>query len=341
MFSTSLVAMDVMGDALESLLDPDRQVAEDDEFTLSSSNHLFPKLVFARNTVDDFVRAPARFRAHVAVVLEHFGASGRLARIGALRRGSFVEGLVLEPETQLATQDGRYGWHKGLRPDTSVAPDTREQLLCEGLAATQRLQAAAASGQPADRDVAPVVALQLDPEAQGLLKLIHDYADWVFTNRPTPRAGLLRQSCITRAVRISPGFCARDLHEDRQRIMLTTRNVREVSDVVRPALEQFGLEFPEGGELVVLETLRSLSGRLALRALSSENRTKEMVGLLLTRWLLEGLGLLGDRIVIPLDAHRGWFDADPEDPDSSGRRADLAIVGFSPESRLALSGSSR
>src|SRR5262249_9112319 len=47
--------VETMGDAFESLLDPDRQVAEDDEFTLTSSNHLLPKLIFARNVLDDFV----------------------------------------------------------------------------------------------------------------------------------------------------------------------------------------------------------------------------------------------------------------------------------------------
>src|SRR6185295_750767 len=57
--------VEVMGEAFESLLDPDRQVAEDDEFTLTSSNHLLPKLVFARNTVEEFLLTPSKFSAHL------------------------------------------------------------------------------------------------------------------------------------------------------------------------------------------------------------------------------------------------------------------------------------
>src|SRR5262249_8802822 len=52
----------------------------------------------------------------------------------------------------------------------------------------------------------------------------------------------------------------------------------------------------------------------------------EVVGLLLARWLLERVGLLEQRIVIPLDAHRSWFEGDADG--DSRRRADLLLVGF-------------
>ena len=77
-----------------------------------------------------------------------------------------------------------------------------------------------------------------------------------------------------------------------------------------------------------MDTLRSLSGRLACRKLySAESHAAEVVGLLLARWLLEQGGLLADRIVIPLDAHRGWFKASDES-DVMGRRADLLLISF-------------
>ena len=58
MFSSGAEYLEGMGESLESLLDPDRQVAEDDEFTLNASNHLLPKLVFARNSVQRFPSTP-------------------------------------------------------------------------------------------------------------------------------------------------------------------------------------------------------------------------------------------------------------------------------------------
>ena len=47
--------LDSVGDAVESLLDPERHVGEDDEFTLDSGNNLHPKLLVARNDVADFL----------------------------------------------------------------------------------------------------------------------------------------------------------------------------------------------------------------------------------------------------------------------------------------------
>src|SRR4051794_23721480 len=98
MFGTGSDQIESMGESFETLLDPDRQVAEDDEFTLNSSNHLLPKLIFARNSVDDFLQRPSEFTAHLTVFLEHFHARARLSRVDHFRRGSYLRGLVQEPE---------------------------------------------------------------------------------------------------------------------------------------------------------------------------------------------------------------------------------------------------
>jgi hypothetical protein len=77
----SRAGVDLTGDELESLLDPDRQVGEDDEFTLASNNHLHPKLVFARNSIEDFLARPTEFSAHVSVMLEQFAVHARVGRV--------------------------------------------------------------------------------------------------------------------------------------------------------------------------------------------------------------------------------------------------------------------
>ncbi|HKA19572.1 MAG TPA: hypothetical protein VKN18_14880 [Blastocatellia bacterium] len=74
--------------------------------------------------------------------------------------------------------------------------------------------------------------------------------------------------------------------------MLTTRSTQELEAIVRPAVEDFGLKLPKDGELAAIEAVRSLSGRLALRFMSSPMQTAEVVGLLLARWLLEEAGAL-------------------------------------------------
>ena len=317
--------VETMGDAFESLLDPERQVGDDDEFTLMSSNHLLPKLVFARNSIEDFRERPQEFAAHLTVLIEQFGSQARLARVEQMRRGCFVGGLVLEPETSLGSQDAGFGWYKGLRATTGASPSEVEGLLTQAVWNTQRLQAASAAGERTSPEVAPVLSLHLDTEGQSLLLLIHTFSDWVLTidrnlgldyfDSPSPsqEAGYLLD--------YAPEF----LQEDRHRILLTTRSTFELQAVIRPAIERFGLALPSGREPVILETLRSLSGRLALKLLSSDTHSAEVVGLLLAKWLMEQSGLLRDRVAIPLDAHRGWFRTDEENS-GEGRRADLLLV---------------
>lgn len=320
--------LDTVGEAVESLLDPERHVGEDDEFTLESGNHLHPKLLVARNNTSDFVMNHTRYPAHLSILVEQFVALGRIGPLDRYRRGSFVGGLVQEPETVPLEGAGPgirqvTGWSKGVRPTTRDGADRGERMLADLLSATHRLQAAVALGQAVDRNLGPILALQLDAESQGLLRQVHDVSDRVITiDRhlgvdffDTPSAGEEAGYLLD----FAPEF----LQEERQRIVLTTRNTQEIECVLSPMLNGYGINLRRGDEVMVLDGLRSLSGRLALRLEGSTARAKEVVGLLFARWLMEEIGALKNRIVIPLDAHRSWFHG-------SGvqRRADLLLIGF-------------
>jgi hypothetical protein len=320
--------LDTVGEAVEGLLDPERHVGEDDEFTLYSGNHLHPKLLVARNDVADFVSDHTRFPAHLSILVEQFTALGRVGLLKRFRRGSFVGGLVQEPETlPLNSSDSSggqtTGWSKGVRPLPRVIATSVENLIADTLAATHRLQASVALGKPVDPQVGPVLALQLDAASQALLRQVHEISDRVITiDRhlgvdffDTPSTGA------------EPGylldFAPEFLQEERQRIVLTTRNTQEIEGVLSPMLNGYGIHLRAGDEVMVLEGIRSLSGRLALRLQSSTTSAQEVVGLLFARWLMEEIGTLENRIVLPLDAHRSWFQGP-----GAQRRADLLLVGF-------------
>jgi len=320
--------LDTVGEAVESLLDPERHVGEDDEFTLYSGNHLHPKLLVARNDVADFVSDHARFPAHLSILVEQFTATGRVGPLGHYRRGSFVRGLVQEPETvPLDGSNGEprqaTGWSKGIRPTARAAGGPMERRLSDALAAIHRLQAAVALGRPVEADVGPVLALQLDAEAQGLLRQVHDVSDRVITIDRHLGVDFFDTPTAGEEVGYLLDFAPEFLQEERQRIVLTTRNTKEIEGVLSPMLTGYGINLREGDEVMVLEGLRSLSGRLALRLEGSTTRAKEVVGLLFARWLMEEIGALENRIVLPLDAHRSWFRGP-----RSQRRADLLLVGF-------------
>jgi hypothetical protein len=318
------------GEALEDLLDPDRQVGQDDEFTLASSNHLFPKLVFSRNPLAAFADHPDSFPAHVAIVADQFALQCRLGNVAALARGLYLNGLVSEPDVTPSGDGSGVTWVKGVNPG-AASPDALEGRV---LAAVQSAQAAVATGRPQPTHVAPVVALRVAAESQALMRAVHSACDWVLTvdrnlgiefydRRDSDDTGYLLD------------FTPEYLQADRRKVFLTTRRPAELEAFVRPAMEQFGLPAADPVPRAVVETLRSLSGRLALRLIASPSQTAEVVGLLLARWLLGEVGALADHVVIPLDAHRRWFATDKSGtlPDPSGKRADLLLAGFSPNER--------
>lgn len=328
--------LETTGEAVESLLDPERQVGEDDEFTLFSGNHLHPKLLVARNDIADFIADHRRFPAHLSIFIEQFTAQGRVGPLHQYRRASFVYGLIQEPET--LPLDGSQpgvrqptGWSKGVKPAARSGAEPDERLLVEALCAMQRLQASVALGKAVDVNIGPVLALQLDAESQALLRQVHDISDRVITiDRhlgidffDTPSAGEEAGYLLD----FAPEF----LQEDKQRIVLTTRNIQEIAGVLIPMLQGYGIELRPGDEVMVLEGLRSLSGRLALRLEGSMSRAKEVVGLLFARWLLEEIGALENLFVIPLDAHRGWFQGP-----GPQRRADLLLVGLTEQMKVRM-----
>lgn len=320
--------LDTVGEAVESLLDPERHVGEDDEFTLYSGNHLHPKLIVARNDIADFVSDHTRFPAHLSILIEQFTAQGRIGPLHQYRRGSFVNGLVQEPETVPLEGSGpslrqATGWSKGVRPATRGGADAVERMLADVLSATHRLQASVALGQAVDPHVGPVLALQLDAESQGLLRQVHDVSDRVITIDRHLGVDFFDTPSAGEEVGYLLDFAPEFLQEERQRIVLTTRNTQEIEGVLAPMLKGYGINLRGGDEVMVLEGLRSLSGRLALRLEGSTTRAKEVVGLLFARWLMEEIGALENRVVIPLDTHRSWFQGP-----GPQRRADILLVGF-------------
>ena len=116
-----------------------------------------------------------------------------------------------------------------------------------------------------------------------------------------------------------------------RRLLLTTRTVDEVVRLMTPVLEDLGLD-PEGvGPQLLIEALRSLSGRLALKLLSTPSQVRGALGMALSRLFMEAYGLLSDNLVIPLDAHPEL--ASGRDPLAPALRSDLLFVSGDPVQR--------
>lgn len=329
-----------MGQAVEELLNPERQVSsEADAFAVPSQNHLFPKLRFSRNSLDDFLRQPERYEAHISVLYDLFPVGVDLEPLSE-GRSSFVHGLIQEQVTAYTGDGVDFAWQRQLlaRPCAEL-PDAGAALAARLgglLGQIGDLQASVAAGKKV-QDALPALHLRLNDEDKRLLFEVHTVSDWVFIidrhlgleyfDSETPQDRSLYLLDFT------PEFAGADA----DRLLLTTRAVDEITRLIRPALEEMGLA-EEDAEVYFLNLLRSLSGRLALKLLSAPNQVREALGLALARLFLEQYDLLTDRIVLPLDAHSTLFTNAKQEAtwqeEVALQRGDLLLVACDPTTRV-------
>jgi len=123
------------------------------------------------------------------------------------------------------------------------------------------------------------------------------------------------------------------------RLVITSRSVAELEALLRPVLADYGVRVDGAHALVILDQLRSLSGRLALKLISVPNQRAEALGLALSRLYLEHQGVFANQVVVPLDAHIDLYRALRQQADELGdevsfRRTDLALFDLDAARRL-------
>lgn len=333
--------IDEIGEAVEELSNPERQVsAEADAFTVASKNHLFPKLRYSRNTLDDFLADPEQYEAHLSILRDLFPVDVEPAQMQD-GRSSFVYGLLQEPITRFTGDEVEYVWQRQLLPTACEELPSEQHavsaLLGQLLRRINVLQSAVAVGRAVD-SMTPTLGLSLPIKEKGLLYQVHAVSDWVlivdrylgleyFDSKAGPERPIY-------LLDFTPEFSGADT----ERLLLTTRATEEVTRLIRPILDKYDLLVEEGTvELFFLQLLRSLSGRLALKLLSSPNHVNEALGLAMARLFLEQYGLLKNAIVLPLDAHSDLFSFSNQLPSLdeavSLQRSDLLFIACEPDSR--------
>lgn len=319
---------DDIGQAVEELLNPQRQVsAEADAFTEASQNHLFPKLRLGRHRLQDFLENPQYYEAHISILHDLFPIDVELDAPKS-GRSSYVHGLIQENVTSFSGSGAHYAWQRQLLPRQCTELEGTpaiSAMLSSILTKTAQLQASTAAGRKVDNAV-PTLQLNLAVDGKNLLYQIHSVSDWVFiVDRHLGLEYFDSQATDDRPLYLldyAPEFAS----PESDRMLLTTRSVEEVTRLIRPALADRNLLVGDDVEVYFLYLLRSLSGRLALKLLSSPNSVSEALGLGMARLFLEQYGLLNDRIVLPLDTHGDLFGPESAQEDTSLERGDLLLV---------------
>lgn len=336
-------AAPAIGEALLELLAPDSGTSakEADAFSTPTESHLHPKLRLAIRSIREFRDDPDSHAAHLTFLFDVFPAE-EIRSLDVLDSddASYVHGLVQPFAVDYVEDEQAITWLRRPLHGVPKAIEGAEALsdLLGSMARSLSVASATAARSQFLPHARPVVALSLSADERAMLHQVHEVSDWVLTiDRNMGIEFFDHRRHATRPdylIDHSPDMANAISH----RLAITSRSVAELESLLVPILADYGLACTGRHAMVMLDQLRSLSGRLALKLLSSASQRAEAMGLALSRLFLEHQGVFQSQIVVPLDAHLELYAALRQNAAELGdevsfRRTDLALFDLDPMAR--------
>lgn len=306
----------------------------DEELLLPNKNPLFPKLTFSKRQVLESEWRQTELReAHITILIDRFSTKV-LTRSSQPPPGSFcLHNLLAEYEADFDLTGESATWSRKVIPDLTselMQDDMTARLLFESVDGLLRLAASYHDwGNSLDR--VPAIQLELSDTDKHLITEIHERSDWVFTidrnfgieyfDNPRFGGGTVRSYLID----YTPEFLDGIGH----RLIISTFWLSEVEGIISDGLKKMGIPGTGFHANQVLDVLKSISGRLALKLINNPKDAKEIIGLALTRLLLQEKGELKTGILIPVDSHIDLFAEHKRTADDSSiriQRSDLILA---------------
>ena len=332
-----------VGEGLADLLSPSGTLTgrEADAFATSSGDHLHPKLALAIRSTTEFRAEPESFSAHLSFLFDLFPAEEIAAEQASLKDSAApVHGLLQDYQVEYKENENTVAWSRTPRHGCALPLSGSEQLtdlLSTVPALLSSATSAVATGQVGDA-MRPVIGLALDAKERALLHQVHEISDWVVTldrnmgieffdhggQRKRPDYLIDHSPDIGNAVG--------------HRLTITSRSVSELEAMLLPVLNEYGLPCEGRHAVAVLDQLRSLSGRLALKLISAPSQRAEALGLALSRMYLWHQEALQSQIALSLDAQLELYRslkkaADELGDEVSFKRTDLALFDLNAAER--------
>ncbi len=309
---------EVMGSAFDELMEETnlaegRRADVDEELLQPNKNSLFPKLIFSKQRVPETEWKKTLLReAHVTILIDRFSTKV-LTRPTGNTAGSFcLHNLLAEYRSDFDLKGESATWSR------KVVPNCNGELLSGDNCAENIFKLAdlllrvGASfydwGNSLDK--VPAIQLELSDTDKHIVSQIHERSDWVFTidrnfgveyfDNPTSAPGASVRSYL---IDYTPEFLDGVGH----RLIISTFWLSEIEGFIQEGLKKMGIPGTGFHAAQILDVLKSISGRLALKLINNPNDAREIIGLSLTRLLLEQEGALSDGVLIPVDSHLDLF----------------------------------
>ena len=137
----------------------------------------------------------------------------------------------------------------------------------------------------------PVITLGLTPEQRELMHNIHQVCDWVFTIDRNIGIEFFDHGGRSQRPPYLVDYLPNATASFGHKLVVTSRSLSELESNLSQVLEkQYQIKLQANQATVILEQLRSLSGRLALKLLSSATQQSEVIGLAFARLFLQYQG---------------------------------------------------
>ncbi len=300
-----------------------------------SWSHLHPMIQVARRPVDQLEALPGH-DTHVAICIDHFKPSIATCTTEPYEESASVYGLAARFQSRFDSSDYESLWCRKIaygQPPQIERHPVNSQFTTELLTLHQtflQLTASLAEGA-GSAGILPSLRLDVDPEATRLLTLLHDRSDWVITvdrhfgveYYDDPSNVNTARNAERYLLDYAPEFMEGMGH----RMIVTTGWRDEVADVLTRGLEEMALASDAGSCRLVLDALKAVSGRLALRLVRDTPQEKEAISLAILVEYLRHKGELADAFLIPIDAHPEFLDpGDSSTEEGAQLRCDLLMV---------------
>lgn len=330
---------ELMGSAFDELMN-DEALSEgsrpdiDDELLEPSHNPLFPKLFFSKVKVDPTKWTDIEFReANVTVIIDQFVTKSIARPVGNVPGSYFLHSLLAEYRSEFNVMEDAVTWSRKVVPSPTAEINEGDESASLIYNIGKNVLGLSCSYYEWGKSIeyVPTIQLELNKQDRHILSEIHKRSDWVFTidrnfgieyfDNPEDSNPNLKSYLID----YTPEFMDGVGH----RLIVSTGWLAEIEKLIEDGLKKINIPTSNFRAIKVLDIIKSVSGKLALKLINNPNNAREIIGLAITRLALEKDGLMQNGILIPVDTHIDMFAQSKRrnsDEEISVKRSDLILV---------------
>lgn len=330
---------ELMGSAFDELMN-DESLTEgsrpdiDDELLEPSHNPLFPKLFFSKVKVDPTKWTDIEFReANVTVIIDQFVTKSIARPVGDVPGSYFLHSLLAEYRSEFNVMEDAVTWSRKVVPSPTAEINEGDESAALIFNIGKNVLGLSCSYYEWGKSIeyVPTIQLELNKQDRHILSEIHKRSDWVFTidrnfgieyfDNPEDSNPNLKSYLID----YTPEFMDGVGH----RLIVSTGWLAEIEKLIEDGLKKINIPTSNFRAIKVLDIIKSVSGKLALKLINNPNNAREIIGLAITRLALEKDGLMQNGILIPVDTHIDMFAQSKRrnsDEEISVKRNDLILV---------------